>query len=118
VGVVGGGQDLGTPGPDGCDPATADVGGGVQAELAVAVLVVVPGEEFLTVRPGGFDRGEPTGKADRYVSLLSYASKCELSLLMCGREWDWVTPMSASNSATGLQSSRNSGQHGCSADRG
>jgi hypothetical protein len=24
--------------------------------------VVVPGEEFLAVRPGGFDRGEPGGE--------------------------------------------------------
>jgi hypothetical protein len=36
-----------------------NVGCGVQAEPAVAVLVVVPAEEFLAVRPGGLDRGEP-----------------------------------------------------------
>jgi hypothetical protein len=55
MGVVGGGQDLGAAGLDGCGAAVVDVGGGVQAEPAVAVLVVVPGEEFLAVRPGGFD---------------------------------------------------------------
>ena len=32
-------------GLDGRGPAVVDVGGGVQAEAAVAVLVVVPGEE-------------------------------------------------------------------------
>ena len=39
--MVGGGQDLGAAGPDGCGPAVVDVGGGVQAEPAVPVLVVV-----------------------------------------------------------------------------
>jgi hypothetical protein len=62
VGQVGGGQDLGAPGPDGGGPAVVDVGGGVQAEPAVMMLVVVPGEEFLAVRPGGLDRGEPGGE--------------------------------------------------------
>ena len=58
VGVVGGGQDAGALGLDGCGAAVVDVGGGVQAEPAVAVLVVVPGEEVLAVRPGGLDRAE------------------------------------------------------------
>ena len=40
-----------------------DISGGVQAEPAVVVLVVVPGEEFLAVCPGGLDRGEPGGEA-------------------------------------------------------
>jgi hypothetical protein len=39
-----------------------DVGGGVQADAAVAVVVVVPAEEFLAVRPGGLDRAEPGGE--------------------------------------------------------
>ena len=56
VGVVGGVQDLGAAGLDGCGASVVDVGG-VQAEPAVAVLVVVPGEEVLAVRPGGLDRG-------------------------------------------------------------
>ena len=63
MGVVGGVQDLGAAGLDGCGLAVVDVGGGVQAEAAVAVLVVVPGEEVLAVRPGGLDRGEPGGEA-------------------------------------------------------
>ena len=63
VGEVGGVQDLGACGPDGRGVAVVDVGGGVQAEPAVAVLVVVPGEEFLAVRAGGLDRGEPGGEA-------------------------------------------------------
>jgi hypothetical protein len=36
-----------------------DVGGGVQAEAAVAVLVVIPAEEVLAVRAGGLDGSEP-----------------------------------------------------------
>jgi hypothetical protein len=39
-----------------------NIGSGVQAEAAVTMLVVVPGEEFLAVRPGGLDRGEPGGE--------------------------------------------------------
>ena len=53
-------------GLDGWGAAVVDVGGGVQAEPAVAVLVVVPAEEFLAVRPGGLDRGE-AGRESRPV---------------------------------------------------
>jgi hypothetical protein len=42
--------------------AVVDVGGRVQAETAVMMLVVVPAEEFLAVCPGGLDRGEPGGE--------------------------------------------------------
>ena len=59
MGVVSGVQDLGAFSLDGCGPAVVDVGGGVQAEPAVMMLAVVPGEEFLAVRPGSFDRAEP-----------------------------------------------------------
>lgn len=59
AGVVGGGQDAGSPGLDGGGAAVMDVGCGVQAEPAVAVLVVVPGEEVLAVRPGGFEGAGP-----------------------------------------------------------
>ena len=43
--------------------SVVDVGGGVQAEAAVAVVVVVPGEELLAVGSGGLDRGEAAGEA-------------------------------------------------------
>jgi hypothetical protein len=56
-------------------PAVVDVGVGVQAEPAVAVLVVVPGEEFLAVRPGGLDRGEPGGERGPVFSVLNWASE-------------------------------------------
>jgi len=59
VGGVGGVQDLGALGPDGGGVSVVDVGGGVQAEPAVMMLVVVPAEESLAVRAGGLDRGEP-----------------------------------------------------------
>jgi hypothetical protein len=45
-------------------PAVVDVGGGVEAESAVAVLVVVPGAEVLAVCLGGLDRGG-TGREGR-----------------------------------------------------
>jgi hypothetical protein len=62
VGLAGGVQDLGAPGLDGSGLAVVDVGGGVQAESAVAVLAVVPVEEFPAVGPGGLDRREPAGE--------------------------------------------------------
>src|SRR5487761_1057585 len=34
--------------------------------------------------------------------VLNCASEYGLSLLTCGREWDWVTPRSASRKATGF----------------
>src|SRR5664279_2700062 len=34
------------------------------------------------------------GKSGRYFSVLNWASEYGLSLLTCGREWDWVTPRS------------------------
>jgi hypothetical protein len=43
--------------------AVVDAGGGVQAETAVMMVVVVPGEEFLAVHPDGLDRGEPGGES-------------------------------------------------------
>src|ERR1700722_7513438 len=69
VGVVGGVQDLGACSPDGRGVAVVDVGGSVQAEPAVAVAVVVPGEEFLAVRPGGLDRGEAGGETPAGTSV-------------------------------------------------
>ena len=36
-----------------------DVGGGVEGDAGVAVLIVVPAEESHAVRPGGLDGGEP-----------------------------------------------------------
>src|SRR6476619_1992497 len=49
VSEIGGVQDLGASGPDGCGPAVVDIGGGVQAKAAVMMLVVVQGEEVLAV---------------------------------------------------------------------
>src|SRR5450755_2263773 len=60
--LVGGGKDAGPGSPDGGSAAVVDVGGGVQAEAAVAVLVVVPGEEVPAVCPGGLDGAEPGGE--------------------------------------------------------
>ena len=72
--LVGGGQDAGACGLDGGGAAVVDVGGGVQAR-AVTVLVVVPGEEVLAVRPGGLDGAEPGRNPGRYFRVLNCASK-------------------------------------------
>ncbi len=47
--------------------------------------------------------GNRAGNPGRYFSVLNCASEYGLSLETCGREWDWVTPRSASSSATGLE---------------
>ena len=46
----------------GLGSAVVDVGGNVQAQAGMAVLVVVPAEESLAVQPGSLDRGEPGGE--------------------------------------------------------
>src|SRR6516165_10190878 len=43
------------------------------------------------------------GKHGRYLKVLNCDSEKGLSLLTCGREWDWVMPKSASRNATGLE---------------
>jgi hypothetical protein len=63
VGVVGGGQHAGPAGLHDCGAAVVNVGGGVQAEPAVTMLIVVPGEEVLAVRSCCFDRVEAAGEA-------------------------------------------------------
>jgi hypothetical protein len=62
VGVVGGGEHDAALGADCGGGAVVDVGGGVQAQAAVPMLVVIPGEKDLAVSPGGLDGGEATGE--------------------------------------------------------
>jgi hypothetical protein len=59
VGVVGGGQDVCSLSADFPGTSVVDVGGGAGAETAVAVVVVIPGEEVLAVCSCVLDRGEP-----------------------------------------------------------
>src|ERR1700690_859377 len=54
------------------------------------------------VRASSIEANRP-GNDGRYFMVLNCASEYGLSLLTCGREWDWVTPRSASSSATGLE---------------
>jgi hypothetical protein len=62
VGGEGGGEHVRPGGLDGLGAAIVDIGGGVQAQRRMAMLVVVPGEEDLAVCPGGLDRGEAAGE--------------------------------------------------------
>ena len=78
MGLVGGVQDLGPAGLDSCGLAVVDVGGGVQAEAAVTVLVVVPAEEW--ARAASIV-GNRAGNAGRYLRVLNWASEYGLSLL-------------------------------------
>src|SRR4051812_33535762 len=59
-GVVGGGEHDAALLVDGGGGAVVDVGGGVQAQATVPMLIVIPREKDLAVGPGGLDRGETT----------------------------------------------------------
>jgi len=58
VRVVGGGEGSGSVGSDPGRGAVVNGGWGVQTDAAVAVFVVVVGEELLAEHPGGLDRPE------------------------------------------------------------
>jgi hypothetical protein len=62
VGGVGGGEGGGSFAADGGGVPVVEVGRGVQADPGVAVVVVVPGQERLAVRPGGLEGAEPGGE--------------------------------------------------------
>jgi hypothetical protein len=53
VGVVGGGEHDAALGTDLGSGAGVNVGGGVQAQAAVSMLIVIPREKELAVSPGG-----------------------------------------------------------------
>ena len=84
--------------------AVVDVGGGVQAEAASA-----GGRGCTRGRTAGSAPGRASmeakrpGKSGRYFRVLNCASEYGLSLLTWGRQWDWMTPRSASRNATGLE---------------
>jgi hypothetical protein len=61
-----------------------NVGGGVQAEAAVAVLVVVPAEEVLAVRPGGLDRVEVAGEVRPVLEGLELAFRERVVVAFAG----------------------------------
>jgi len=79
--LVGGGQDAAALGLDGWGLAVVDVGGGVQAEAAVAVLVVVPAEKSWQCARAASTESNRAGKAGRYLRDLNWASEYGLSLL-------------------------------------
>src|SRR6266851_9471440 len=62
VGGVGGGQHVGAGRLDGLRAAVVHIGGSVQAQRRMPVVVVVPGEEDLAVGPGVLDRAELAGE--------------------------------------------------------
>ena len=74
----------------------------VQPEARVAMLVVVPREEVPAESAAIFDAPEAVGKFGRYFIVLNCDSENGLSLETCGRECDFVTPMSAIRYATDL----------------
>ena len=62
VACVGGGEHVGSAGPDGLGVSIVDVDGVVPADAGVVVLGVVPGEEALAERAGVLDRAERLGE--------------------------------------------------------
>jgi hypothetical protein len=74
-----------------------------QAEAAVMMFDVVPGEERVAVGPGVLIEPNRSGNAGRYFSVLNCASENGLSLDTCGRLWVFVIPRSASRNATDFE---------------
>ena len=79
-----------------------DVGGGVEPDARMAVVVVVPGEEPAAVGVGVLEGAEALREVRPVLEGPELALEYGLSLLACGRLWDLVTPRSASRWATGL----------------
>ena len=59
---VGGVEYAGTLVADGLGQAVVDVSGGMQAQPAVAMFIVIPTEEDLAVQSSFLDRAEPAGE--------------------------------------------------------
>jgi hypothetical protein len=107
VGVVGGGESV-LPGlVDRAGSPEMDRGGGVPRGVprdpGMTVDVVVLVEEAGAELPGVGERGEGCRNSGRYLRVLNCASEYGLSLLTWGREWERVTPGSASSAETGLE---------------
>ena len=73
--LVGGGKDAGPGSLDGGSAAVVDVGGGVQAEAAVAVLVVVPGKKSRQCALAASMEPNRAGNPGRYFRVLNCASE-------------------------------------------
>jgi len=95
VGGVGGVEHFGPVGLDGLGPAVVHIGGSVEPDTGVAVLVVIPGEEPAGEGMGILEGPETFGELGRYLRVLNGDSLYGLSLLTCGRLWLLVTPRSA-----------------------
>jgi hypothetical protein len=72
--AVGGGQDAGAAGPDGCGCAVVDVSGGVQAQARVPVLDVVPGKKAWQYARAASIEPKRAGNPGRYLRVLNCAS--------------------------------------------
>jgi hypothetical protein len=74
VGGVGAVEHSGSFLPGLLGGAVVDVGRSVQAQPAVVVFVVVPGEERAAEQAGGLDRAEPVGEVGPVLQRLDWAS--------------------------------------------
>jgi hypothetical protein len=72
--------------------AVVDVGGGVQSEAAVTVVVVVPAEEVLAVRAGGLDRGEPGRERRPVLEGLELRFRIRVVVALTG-QYAWGYPL-------------------------
>ena len=100
---VGGGEHLGPGRSDLLGAAVVDIGGDQQPDARMMVGGVVPAEELLAEGAGVLDRTESVGEGGAVLEGLELALAVGLSLLMCGRECDLVTPRSARSWATCLE---------------
>ena len=86
---VGLGEDSGPLLADGVGMPVVDVGGGVHPDAAVAVGVVVPGEEGDEERAGVLDAGEAVGEVGPVLQGLGLSNK--RCIWGCFRgQWEWA----------------------------
>jgi hypothetical protein len=73
--LIGGSQDAGAAGLDGCGCAVVNVGSGVHARAAMAVAGVVPGKNVWQCARAARVEAKRAGKPGRYFMVLNCASE-------------------------------------------
>lgn len=100
---MGVGEDVGAGGPHGAGAAIVHVGGGVQPDPGVPVVVVVPAEEDLVERSGVLDGAEPVGEVGPVLEGLELGLGERVVVGAVRPRVGFVTPRSASSIATGFE---------------
>ena len=103
MGRVRRGEDDGALGPSLLGQAEVHVVGREQAQAAVVVLSVIPGEETLAVGPGVLERAEAVREGRLVLGGFEVGLRERVVIDTWGREWVLVTPRSASSKTTDFE---------------